>query len=138
MVVAVFFYCLLWGVFEKVAIANSLDVEPLCADLLHCSICLLLPISVSNQSIGQNPASVMYASIFPLPYVAPLLWMLAITRLGPNRNQYFYELDAGLYRSDCLCLVERGIDGPGTVGGVVIICGILLAAAYKTVLKTPP
>ena len=31
--------CLLWGVFEKVAIANSLDVEPLCADLF----CTALP-----------------------------------------------------------------------------------------------
>ncbi len=100
-----------YGVFLKkwqlqIPLMLSLYVQIFFALLYHLPFIAYFGLDSINS---QNAASVMYASIFP-SLVAPLLWMLAITHLAES-NQYFHELDAGLYRSDCLCLVERGVDG---------------------------
>ncbi len=40
---------------------------------------------------SQNGLSVLYAGIFP-SIIAPLVWMLAVQYLGPNRTSIFMNL----------------------------------------------
>jgi drug/metabolite transporter (DMT)-like permease len=40
---------------------------------------------------AENIASVLYAGIFP-SLIAPLLWMIAVQAIGPNRTSIFMNL----------------------------------------------
>ena len=137
MVVAVFFYAF-YGVFLKkwqlqIPLMLSLYVQIFFALLYHLPFIAYFGLDSINS---QNAASVMYASIFP-SLVAPLLWMLAITHLGPNRTSIFMNLMPVFTAVIAYVWLKEAWTVYHTVGGVVIICGILLAQR-KTALKTPP
>lgn len=63
--------------------------------------------------------------------------MLAITHLGPNRTSIFMNLMPVFTAVIAYVWLKEAWTIYHTVGGVVIICGILLAQR-KTALKTPP
>ena len=135
MVVAGILLCLLWGVFEKVAIANSLDVEPLCADLLHfCFTIYLLPISVSIQSIVKMRQ--VLCQHFPF-LSCPFTVDVGHYPFRPNRTSIFMNLMPVFTAVIAYVWLKEAWTVYHTVGGVVIICGILLAQR-KTALKTAP
>ncbi|AYA70118.1 DMT family transporter [Acinetobacter sp. WCHA55] len=137
MVVAVFFYAF-YGVFLKkwqlqIPLMLSLYVQIFFALLYHLPFIAYFGLDTINS---QNAASVMYASIFP-SLVAPLLWMLAITHLGPNRTSIFMNLMPVFTAVIAYVWLKEAWTVYHTVGGVVIISGILLAQR-KTALKTAP
>ena len=73
------------------AAADSAHAEPVCRFYLllyHLPFVAWLGLDVINLA---NAGSVIYASIFP-SLIAPLLWMMAIQRLGPNRTSIFMNL----------------------------------------------
>ena len=92
MIFAVFFYAF-YGVFLKkwqlqIPLLLSLYVQIFFALLYHLPFLLYLGIDAINM---QNAPSVFYAGIFP-SLIAPLVWMLAVQQLGPNRTSIFMNL----------------------------------------------
>ncbi|WP_374668388.1 DMT family transporter [Acinetobacter sp.] len=92
MLAAVFFYAF-YGVFLKkwqlqIPLFISAYVQIFFALLYHVPFVLYFGLDAVN---AQNAASVLYAGLFP-SLAAPLLWMLAVQYLGPNRTSIFMNL----------------------------------------------
>lgn len=92
MVAAVFFYAF-YGVFLKkwqlqIPLFISLYVQIFFALLYHLPFVIWLGLDGIN---AQNGWSVLYAGIFP-SLAAPLVWMMAVQQLGPNRTSIFMNL----------------------------------------------
>ena len=92
MIFAVFFYAF-YGVFLKkwqlqIPLLLSLYVQIFFALVYHLPFVLYFGLDAINM---QNASSVFYAGVFP-SLVAPLVWMLAVQHLGPNRTSIFMNL----------------------------------------------
>ena len=92
MIVAVFFYAF-YGVFLRkwqlqIPLFISLYIQITFAVVYHIPFLLWFGLDAINH---QNMLSVLYAGIFP-SLIAPLVWMLAIQNLGPNRTSIFMNL----------------------------------------------
>ena len=135
MVLAVFFYAF-YGVFLKkwqlkIPLLISLYVQIIFALLYHLPFVLWLGLDAIDQ---HNIGSVLYAGIFP-SLIAPLLWMLAVQMLGPNRTSIFMNLMpvftaiiANIWLAEAWTIYH-------SIGGIVILLGIVLAQK-KTVAAT--
>ena len=135
MVLAVFFYAF-YGVFLKkwqlkIPLLISLYVQIIFALLYHLPFVLWLGLDAIDQ---HNVGSVLYAGIFP-SLIAPLLWMLAVQMLGPNRTSIFMNLMpvftaiiANIWLAEAWTIYH-------SIGGMVILLGIVLAQK-KTVAAT--
>ena len=135
MVLAVFFYAF-YGVFLKkwqlkIPLLISLYVQIIFALLYHLPFVLWLGLDAIDQ---HNVGSVLYAGIFP-SLIAPLLWMLAVQMLGPNRTSIFMNLMpvftaiiANIWLAEAWTIYH-------SIGGIVILLGIVLAQK-KTVAAT--
>lgn len=135
MVIAVTFYAF-YGVFLKkwqlqVPLMTSLYVQIAFALLYHLPFVLWLGLDSINAS---NISSVLYAGIFP-SLIAPLLWMLAVQAIGPNRTSIFMNLMpvftaiiASLWLSEQWTIYH-------SIGGVMILVGIVMA--QKKTVKAP-
>ena len=135
MVLAVGFYAF-YGVFLKkwqvqLPLMTSLYIQIAFALLYHLPFLLWLGLDAINV---DNVASVLYAGIFP-SLIAPLLWMIAVQSIGPNRTSIFMNLMpvftaiiASLWLSEHWTIYH-------TLGGVTILVGIILA--QKKTEKAP-
>lgn len=135
MVLAVFFYAF-YGVFLKkwqlkIPLLISLYVQIIFALLYHLPFVLWLGLDAIDQ---HNVGSVLYAGICP-SLIAPLLWMLAVQMLGPNRTSIFMNLMpvftaiiANIWLAEAWTIYH-------SIGGMVILLGIVLAQK-KTVAAT--
>ncbi|PPZ96236.1 EamA family transporter [Acinetobacter ursingii] len=135
MVVAVFFYAF-YGVFLKkwqlqIPLLISLYVQIGFALIYHLPFIVWLGLDPINL---QNGPCVFYAGIFP-SLIAPLLWMVAVQQIGPNRTSIFMNLMpvftaiiASLWLSEHWTIYH-------TLGGIMILLGIILAQK-KTSIKT--
>ncbi|MGX5699070.1 DMT family transporter [Acinetobacter kookii] len=136
MVLAVFFYAF-YGVFLKkwqlqIPLLISLYVQIIFALLYHLPFVLYLGLDAIDQ---HNVSSVLYAGIFP-SLIAPLLWMLAVQMIGPNRTSIFMNL-----MPVCTAIIAKLWLGEAwtiyhSIGGLVILSGILLAQKKERILKT--
>lgn len=136
MVLAVFFYAF-YGVFLKkwqlqIPLLISLYVQIIFALLYHLPFVLYLGLDAIDQ---HNVSSVLYAGIFP-SLIAPLLWMLAVQIIGPNRTSIFMNL-----MPVCTAIIAKLWLGEAwtiyhSIGGLVILSGILLAQKKESILKT--
>lgn len=136
MVLAVFFYAF-YGVFLKkwqlqIPLLISLYVQIIFALLYHLPFVLYLGLDAIDQ---HNVSSVLYAGIFP-SLIAPLLWMLAVQMIGPNRTSIFMNL-----MPVCTAIIAKLWLGEAwtiyhSIGGLVILSGILLAQKKESILKT--
>lgn len=127
MVVAVFFYAF-YGVFLKkwqlkIPLLISLYVQIGFALLYHIPFLMYFGLDAIN---AQNVPSLLYAGIFP-SLLAPLLWMLAVQHIGPNRTSIFMNLMpvftaiiASLWLAEQWTLFH-------TIGGMMILVGIVMA-----------
>ncbi|MEI2513313.1 DMT family transporter [Acinetobacter soli] len=127
MVVAVFFYAF-YGVFLKkwqlkIPLLISLYVQIGFALLYHVPFLMYFGLDAIN---AQNAPSLLYAGIFP-SLLAPLLWMLAVQHIGPNRTSIFMNLMpvftaiiASLWLAEQWTLFH-------TIGGMMILVGIVMA-----------
>lgn len=127
MVLAVGFYAF-YGVFLKkwqvqLPLMTSLYVQIAFALLYHVPFLLWLGLDGIN---ADNAASVLYAGVFP-SLIAPLLWMVAVQAIGPNRTSIFMNLMpvftaiiASVWLSEHWTIYH-------TIGGVMILVGIIMA-----------
>ncbi|WAU73397.1 MULTISPECIES: DMT family transporter [unclassified Acinetobacter] len=135
MVLAVGFYAF-YGVFLKkwqvqLPLMTSLYTQIAFALLYHLPFLLWLGLDAINVN---NAASVLYAGVFP-SLIAPLLWMVAVQSIGPNRTSIFMNLMpvftaiiASVWLSEHWTIYH-------TLGGVTILVGIILA--QKKTEKAP-
>lgn len=135
MVVAVGFYAF-YGVFLKkwqlkLPLLTSLYVQIGFALLYHVPFLLWFGLDGIN---ADNAASVLYAGVFP-SLIAPLLWMVAVQAIGPNRTSIFMNLMpvftaiiASLWLSEHWTIYH-------TIGGMMILVGIIMA--QKKTIKVP-
>ncbi|MEZ2904013.1 DMT family transporter [Acinetobacter terrestris] len=136
MVLAVFFYAF-YGVFLKkwqlqIPLMVSLYVQIIFALLYHLPFVLWLGLDAIDQ---HNVGSVLYAGIFP-SLIAPLVWMLAVQMIGPNRTSIFMNLMpvctaiiAHLWLAEAWTIYH-------SIGGVIILLGILLAQKKVVTAET--
>ena len=136
MVLAVFFYTF-YGVFLKkwqlqIPLMISLYVQIVFALLYHLPFVLWLGLDAIDQ---HNVGSVVYAGIFP-SLIAPLVWMMAVQMIGPNRTSIFMNLMpvctaiiANLWLAEAWTIYH-------SMGGVVILLGILLAQKKVATVET--
>ncbi len=127
MIAAVFFYAF-YGVFLKkwqlkIPLMQSLYVQIGFALLYHMPFVLWMGLDTVN---AENAPSVIYAGIFP-SLIAPLLWMLAVQWIGPNRTSIFMNMMPVFTAIIAFFWLKEAWTVYHTVGGIVIVAGILLA-----------
>ncbi len=127
MVIAVFFYAL-YGVFLKkwqlnIPLMISLYIQIIFALLYHLPFVLWLGLEAINP---QNISSVLYAGIFP-SLIAPLVWMLAVQMIGPNRTSIFMNLMPVFTAIIAYIWLNEAWTVYHSIGGAIILLGILLA-----------
>ncbi|AXY61868.1 DMT family transporter [Acinetobacter sp. WCHAc010052] len=127
MIAAVFFYAF-YGVFLKkwqlkIPLMQSLYVQIGFALLYHLPFVLWMGLDTVN---AENAPSVIYAGIFP-SLIAPLLWMLAVQWIGPNRTSIFMNMMPVFTAIIAFFWLKEAWTVYHTVGGIVIVAGILLA-----------
>lgn len=135
MVLAVFFYAF-YGVFLKkwqlkVPLLISLYVQVGFTLIYHLPFVFYFGIDPINQ---DNAASVLYAGVFP-SLVAPLLWMVAVQYLGPNRTSIFMNLMPVFTAIIAYFWLHEAWTVFHTIGGVVILIGIAMAQKKSNSVK---
>jgi len=127
MLLAVFFYAF-YGVFLKkwqlkVPLLISLYIQIAFTLIYHLPFILWLGLDPIN---ADNAGSVFYAGLFP-SLIAPLLWMMAVQNIGPNRTSIFMNLIpiftaiiASFWLAEAWTIYH-------SIGGLVIVVGIILA-----------
>jgi drug/metabolite transporter (DMT)-like permease len=104
------------------------------------AIVALFPLYLLSPKTGLNTSNiplVLYACI-PVSMIAPLLWMKAISLLGPSRTTLFFNLVpiftalvAALALGEQLALYHF-------IGGALTLCGVILAERWSTPLRSKP
>ena len=127
MTLAVFFYAF-YGVFLKkwqlkVPLLLSLYIQIGFALIYHLPFILWFGLDAIN---AQNAASVLYAGAFP-SLLAPLLWMMAVQSIGPNRSSIFMNLMPVFTAIIAYVWLKEAWTIYHSIGGVIILMGILLA-----------
>lgn len=127
MLIAVFFYAF-YGVFLKkwqlkIPLMISVYVQITFALIYHLPFILWLGIDPID---AQNGPSVLYAGLFP-SLIAPLLWMMAVQYIGPNRTSIFMNLMPVFTAIIAYFWLKEAWTIYHTLGGIVIILGIALA-----------
>ena len=135
MVLAVFFYAF-YSVFLKkwklqIPLMISLYIQIFFALLYHLPFVLWLGLDSIDQ---QNVASVLYAGIFP-SLIAPLVWMLAVQMIGPNRTSIFMNLMPVFTAIIANIWLAEAWTVYHSIGGVIILLGILLAQKKDVPVK---
>lgn len=127
MVIAVFCYAF-YGVLLKkwqlkIPLLMSLYVQVGFALLLHLPFVFYLGLDPLNSA---NIASVVYAGVLP-SLVAPLVWMLAVQYIGPNRTSIFMNLIPIVTAVVAYFWLTEAWTIYHTIGGIIILLGIALA-----------
>lgn len=127
MIFAVFFYAF-YGVFLKkwqlkLPLMVSLYVQIGFALIFHLPFVYVLGLDPIQS---DNVASVLYAGIFP-SILAPLVWMMAIQHLGPNRTSIFMNLMPIFTAIIAYVWLNEAWSIYHSLGGVIILSGIVLA-----------
>ena len=135
MVIAVFFYAF-YGVFLKkwqlkIPLSVSLYVQIIFTLIYHLPFIFYLGIDPINK---QNVASVLYAGVFA-SLIAPLVWMLAVQYLGPNRTSIFMNLMPIFTAIIAYFWLREEWTVYHTIGGVIILVGIVLAQKKSLSVK---
>ena len=81
---------------------------------------------------SENAASVFYAGILP-SLMAPLLWMMAVQYIGPNRTSIFMNLMPVFTAIIAYFWLKEAWTVYHSIGGVIIVLGIILAQKKRKV-----
>lgn len=127
MIVAVFFYAF-YGVFLRkwqlqIPLFISLYIQISFAVLYHLPLVLWLGVDSLNYN---NVWSVVYAGIFP-SLIAPLVWMMAVQSLGPNRTSIFMNLMPIFTAIIAYLWLNEQWSIYHTIGTMMAIVGVALA-----------
>ena len=131
MIIAVFFYAF-YGVFLRkwqlqIPLFISLYVQITFAVLYHIPFIFWFGIDPINI---QNGWSVLYAGVFP-SLIAPLVWMLAIQQLGPNRTSIFMNLTPICTAIIAYFWLKEDWTIYHSIGTAMAILGVMLAQKRK-------
>jgi len=101
------------------------------------AIIVLFPLFLFSEKTGLGPGNiglVLYACVLA-SMVAPLVWMQAVSRLGPSRTTLFFNLlpavtavIAALVLNEQLALYHLG-------GGLLTLAGVILAERWKAPVR---
>lgn len=138
MLCAVFFYAF-YGVFLKkwqlkVPLMISLYVQIIFTLIYHLPFILWLGLDPINT---DNAGSVLYAGLFP-SLVAPLLWMMAVQYIGPNRTSIFMNLVPIFTAIIASFWLGESWTIYHSIGGFIILVGIILAQKKTVVVSVKP
>ena len=127
MLLAVFFYAF-YGVFLKkwqlaLPLIIMLYVQICFAVLYHLPLIAYFGL---DSITSANLYSVLYAGIFPSLF-APLLWMLAVQQLGPNRTSIFMNLMPIFTAIIAYFWLHEAWTIYHSIGGTVIVAAVILA-----------
>ena len=127
MIIAVFCYAF-YGVFFKkwqlkIPLLLSLYVQIIFAILFHLPFVFYLGIDPIN---ADNYLSVLYAGIFP-SLIAPLVWMMAVQYIGPNRTSIFMNVMPIATAFIAYIWLNEAWTIYHTIGGIIILLGIALS-----------
>ncbi|MBU3846843.1 MAG: DMT family transporter [Candidatus Acinetobacter avistercoris] len=127
MIIAVFFYAF-YGVFLKkwqlkLPLMISLYIQIGFAIIYHVPFVMVLGLDPIQS---DNFASVLYAGIFP-SILAPLVWMMAVQRIGPNQTSIFMNLMPIFTAIIAYIWLNEAWTIYHTIGGIVILLGVGLA-----------
>lgn len=127
MIIAVFFYAF-YGVFLKkwqlkLPLMISLYIQIGFAIVYHVPFVMVLGLDPIQS---DNFASVLYAGIFP-SILAPLVWMMAVQRIGPNQTSIFMNLMPIFTAIIAYIWLNEAWTIYHTIGGIVILLGVGLA-----------
>jgi drug/metabolite transporter (DMT)-like permease len=132
MILAVFFYAG-YGVFlQKWALGLPLMISlylQICfAVLLHLPFIAWLGLDVITC---ETAASIIYAGVFP-SIAAPLLWMLAVQKMGSNKSSIFMNLMPVMSAVIAYFWLKEAWTMYHTVGGSIILLGVAIAQYAKS------
>lgn len=101
------------------------------------AIVVLLPLFLLSQKTGlnlSNIALVLYACI-PTSMLAPLLWMKAISVLGPSRTTLFFNLIPLLTALIASVALGEQLALYHLLGGALTLSGVILAERWTTPVR---
>lgn len=127
MLLAVFFYAF-YGVFLKkwqlsLPLMIMLYMQICFAVLYHLPFIAYMGLDTLTSA---NILSVLYAAVFP-SLLAPLLWMLAIQKLGPNSTSIFMNLMPIFTAMIAYVWLNEAWTIYHSIGGGVILAAVFLA-----------
>jgi drug/metabolite transporter (DMT)-like permease len=70
--------------------------------------------------------------------VAPLLWMMAVQRLGPSRSSMFFNLTPVFTAAIAAVVLHEKLGAAQWLGGALTIVGVLLAERWTRPLRRMP
>jgi drug/metabolite transporter (DMT)-like permease len=101
------------------------------------AIIALFPLYVISPKTGLNASNiplVLYACI-PTSMLAPLLWMKAISILGPSRTTLFFNLVPILTALVAALALGEQLASYHFIGGALTLGGVILAERWTTPLR---
>jgi drug/metabolite transporter (DMT)-like permease len=101
------------------------------------AIIVLLPLFVLSPKAGLSPSNIpliLYACI-PTSMLAPLMWMHAISRLGPSRTTLFFNLLPIVTALIAAAVLGERLALYHLLGGALTLGGVVLAERWKTPLQ---
>jgi drug/metabolite transporter (DMT)-like permease len=102
------------------------------------AIVVLLPLFLLSQKTGLNLSNiglVLYACI-PTSMLAPLLWMKAISVLGPSRTTLFFNLIPLLTALIASVALGEQLALYHLLGGALTLLGVILAERWTTPVRS--
>lgn len=102
------------------------------------AIVVLLPLFLHSQKTGLNLSNiplVLYACI-PTSMLAPLLWMKAISVLGPSRTTLFFNLIPLLTALIASVALGEQLALYHLAGGALTLFGVILAERWTTPVRS--
>ncbi|MDY7567815.1 DMT family transporter [Pseudomonas sp. RTC3] len=103
------------------------------------AIIVLLPLFILSPKAGLSPSNIpliLYACI-PTSMLAPLMWMHAISRLGPSRTTLFFNLLPIITALIAAAVLGERLALYHLLGGALTLGGVVLAERWKTPLRAP-
>jgi drug/metabolite transporter (DMT)-like permease len=97
------------------------------------AIIVLLPLFILSPKAGLSPSNIpliLYACI-PTSMLAPLMWMHAISRLGPSRTTLFFNLLPVVTALIAAVVLGERLALYHLLGGALTLGGVVLAERWK-------
>lgn len=101
------------------------------------AIIVLFPLFLFSEKTGLgmgNIGLVLYACVLA-SMVAPLVWMQAVSRLGPSRTTLFFNLLPAVTAVIAALVLDEQLAMYHLVGGLLTLAGVILAERWKTPLR---
>ncbi|MNJ39782.1 EamA-like transporter family protein [compost metagenome] len=101
------------------------------------AIIVLFPLFLFSEKTGLgmgNIGLVLYACVLA-SMVAPLVWMQAVSRLGPSRTTLFFNLLPAVTAVIAALVLDEHLAMYHLFGGLLTLAGVILAERWKTPMR---